>query len=161
MLFPDKTNATPLLDRLRTFDAGAPAPAVRPADVRVKVLNGSGRDGVAQEAMAGLVSAGFVKGGTGNDERGRVAVTEVRYANGADAKARLVLQHVGEGAKLVGDPTLKDADVVVVLGADYAGLRGQSNSGGVTTTTSPPPAGGTTPATPGGTTPADAAAACR
>ena len=161
VLFPDKTNATPLLDRLRTFDAGAPAPAVRPADVRVKVLNGSGRDGVAQEAMAGLVSAGFVKGGTGNDERGRVAVTEVRYANGADAKARLVLQHVGEGAKLVGDPTLKDADVVVVLGADYAGLRGQSNSGGVTTTTSPPPAGGTTPATPGGTSPADAAAACR
>jgi LCP family protein required for cell wall assembly len=157
VLFPDKTNAAPLLDRIRSFDTGTPAPAVEPSEVRVKVLNGSGRAGIAEETMAGLVNAGFVKGGTGNDERGRVTVTEVRYANGADAKAQLVLQYVGEGAKLVGDPRLKDADVVVVLGSDFAGLRGESSGGGGSAATSPPAAGGTSV----GTTPADAAAACR
>jgi hypothetical protein len=81
-------------------------------------------------------------------------VTEVRYANGADAKAQLVLQYVGQGAKLVGDPTLKDADVTVVVGADFAGLTG---SGGASGSGSDSGSG----ATPSGTTPADAAAACR
>lgn len=149
VLFPDPTNGAPLLERLRTFDAVPDTVVVQPADVRVKVLNGSGRAGLADETMAGLVAAGFVKGGTGNDLRGRVAVTEVRYANGAEAKAQLVLQYVGQGAKLVGDPTLKDADVTVVVGADFAGLSG---SGGATT-------GGATE-TPSGNTAADAAAAC-
>lgn len=136
VLFPDKTNGAALLDRLRTFD-NAPEPvAAQPSDVRVKVLNGSDRSGLADETMSGLVAAGFVKGGTGNDMRGRVAVTEVRYANGAEAKAQLVLQYVGQGAKLVGDPTLDDADVVVVLGADFTGLVGQNGSA------TPPPADG-------------------
>ncbi len=90
--------APPHLRRRARHRGGAPA------DVRVKVLNGSGRAGLADETMAGLVAAGFVKGGTGNDLRGRVAVTEVRYANGADAKAQLVLQYVGQGAKLVRRP---------------------------------------------------------
>ena len=148
VLFPDATNGAPLLERLRTFDAVPDSVVVAPSDVRVKVLNGSGRAGLAEATMAELVAAGFVKGGTGNDERGRVSVTEVRYSTGAEAKARLVLARVGQGATLVGDPTLKDADVVVALGADFAGL---SDSGGATT-------GGATE-TPSGNTPADAAAA--
>lgn len=151
VLFPDKTNGASLLQRLRTFDAAPIAAAAQPSDVRVKVLNGSGRAGLADATMAGLVDAGFVKGGTGNDERGRVAVTEVRYADGADAKAQLVLRYVGEGAKLVGDPELDDADVVVVLGADFGGLKSQGGD-----TAASPPAGGGGAAAPG----ADAAAAC-
>jgi hypothetical protein len=105
--------------------------------------------------MDALVAAGFVKGGTGNDERGRVSATEVRYANGADAKAQLVLGYVGETAKLVADPTLDDADVVVVLGADFAGLAGRA-AGGTDGSTAPGTAdGAAAPA------PEDAAAACR
>jgi len=155
VLFPDATNGAPVLERLRTFDDAPDTAVVQPADVRVKVLNGSGRAGLADTTMAGLVAAGFVKGGTGNDLRGRVAVTEVRFANGADAKAQLVLQYVGQGAKLVPDPTLKDADVVVAVGADFAGLTSPGSATG-----SGPDSGSGSGPTPSGTTPADAAAAC-
>lgn len=152
VLFPDRTNGSSLLERLSTF-ATAPAPApLQPADVRVRVVNGSGRSGLAERVMNDLVAAGYVKGGTGNDERGRVAVTEVRYADGAADKARLVLGTVGAGAKLVGDPTLTGADVQVVLGADFTGLPGAAT--GAPTGT---PAGGTAPAAPA----PDPAATCR
>jgi hypothetical protein len=90
--------------------------------VRVKVLNGSGRASIAQTVSQQLADLGFVKAGTGNDERGRVAVTEIRFANGADAKARALLPFVGTSAKLVGDPTLKNTDVTVVIGSDFNGL---------------------------------------
>jgi LCP family protein required for cell wall assembly len=149
VLFPDRTNGAPLLERLATFETGpAPAP-LQPADVRVKVVNGSGRSGLADQVMNDLVAAGYVKGGTGNDERGRVAVTEVRYANGAEDKGRLVLGGVGAGAKLVGDPKLTGTDVQVVLGADFTGLPGAAPAG--------PAAGGA----PGPAAPADPAADCR
>lgn len=162
VLFPDRTNGAPLLDRLRSFATEPEPAAASPGDVRVKVLNGSGRSGLAEQVMTGLVAAGFVKGGTGNDLRGRVAVTEVRYANGADDKARLVLRSVGEGAKLVGDPTLDDADVVVVLGADFSGLPGQSGgaSADAASGSAAAPPASAPPASPGGT-PDDAAAVCR
>jgi len=150
VLFPDRTAAAPLLDDLQRFDgAAAPAIAVQPSDVKVKVLNGSGRDGLAQRTLTGLAAEGFVKGGSGNDERGRVAASEVRYGNGDEDKARLVLQYVGAGAKLVNDPSLKDADVTVVVGSDFTGLA-----------TAP-----VDPTTPGASAPPvpapDPAAACR
>lgn len=155
VLFPDHTSAAPLLDRMQRFDARAVESPVVPADVRVRVLNASGRDGLAQDVLDALVDAGFVRGGTGNDERGRVAVTEVRFASGADGKARLVLDWVGAGARLVGDPTLKGADVVVVLGGDFGGLREVATApGGGDPASGPPPAASPDRAP-------DAAAACR
>jgi LCP family protein required for cell wall assembly len=158
VLFPDDVNAAPLLERMRRFDDVAPTAPVQPADVRVEVRNGSSRAGLAQEVMNELVSAGFVKGATGNDQRGRVAVTEVRYANGAEGKARLLLQYVGASAKLVGDPTLDDADVVLVLGVDFNGLQASATSLPASSPpTSAPDAGGAN-------APVDtaaAAAACR
>jgi hypothetical protein len=117
--------------------------------VKVKVLNGSGRSGIAQTVSDQLGGVGFVKAGTGNDERGRVAVTEIRFANGADDKARALLPFVGTTAKLVGDPTLKNTDVTVVIGADFGGLT-LPNAGG----TAPPP-------DPAADAAAQAAAECR
>jgi LCP family protein required for cell wall assembly len=158
VLFPDRTAAVPILEQLQRFNGTAPAPiTVKPSEVKVKVLNGSGRSGVAQQTIDGLTAAGFVKGGTGNDQRGRVAVSEVRYANGADAKARLVLEYVGASAKLVNDPGLKDADVTVVIGSDFTGLA----KGAVPPAPTTVPAGSTTPgATTPATPPPDPAAAC-
>ena len=121
-LLPDRTAADPILQRMSQFSTEPPPPPVAPNDVRVKVLNGSGRSGIAQTVSQQLADVGFVKAGTGNDERGRVAVTEIRFANGADDKARALLPFVGTSAKLVGDPTLKNTDVTVVLGADFSGL---------------------------------------
>jgi len=123
VLFPDRTNGQVLLDRLTTFASEPVVVATEaPSDTRVRVLNASGRSGLGQQTLDGLVALGFLKGGVGDDQRGRIAVTEVRVAPGADAKAQLVLQHVGANAKLVTDPTLKNTDVEVVLGADFAGL---------------------------------------
>ncbi|GMU79139.1 MAG: hypothetical protein AMXMBFR46_19320 [Acidimicrobiia bacterium] len=158
VLFPDKSAAAPLLDRVRRFDVATPVVADDPSSVRVRVLNGASREGMAQDVMSGLVAAGFENGGTGNDERGRVSFTEVRYASGAEAKARLLLEYVGAGAKLVGDPNLKGADVTVVLGADFAGLHGAA-SGADAGGASAPDAGAGAPADPDPA--AAAAAACR
>src|SRR6185503_6174046 len=116
VLLPDKTAAEPILQRVSEFATEPPAPAVAPNEVRVKVLNGSGREGIAQTVSQQLADAGFVKAGTGNDERGRVPVTEIRFANGADAKARALIPFIGTSAKLVGDPGLKNTDVTVVIG---------------------------------------------
>src|SRR5262249_9338196 len=114
VLLPDRVAADPILQRMQEFLTSPPAPPPAPRDVRVKVLNGSGRAGIAQTVSQQLGDVGFVKAGTGNDDRGRVAVTEIRFANGADAKARALLPFVGTSARLVGDPTLKNTDVAVV-----------------------------------------------
>jgi LCP family protein required for cell wall assembly len=151
VLFPDRTAAEPILQRMSEFATKPPAPAVAPSDVRVKVLNGSGRNGIAQTVAQQLADVGFVKAGTGNDERGRVPVTEIRFANDADAKARALLPFVGTSAKLVGDPTLKNTDVTVVIGSDFNGLTLPSAA---TNAPAPPP-------DPAADAAAQAAAACR
>jgi LCP family protein required for cell wall assembly len=146
-LLPDKTAAAPIVERMKEFSTEAPAPPANPSDVRVKVLNGSGRSGIAQTVSDQLAAAGFVKAGTGNDDRGRVPVTEIRFANGAEAKGRALLPHIGANALLRADPSLKSADVVVVIGADFGGVAGGSGDASA-------PAAAADPA-------AEAAAACR
>jgi LCP family protein required for cell wall assembly len=128
-LIPDKTAAEPYLQRMKEFSTEPPPPPVAPGDVRVRVLNGSGRSGLAQTVSQQLGDAGFGTAGTGNDERGRVAVTEIRFTDGADAKARALIPFIGASAILKPDPTLKNADVTVVLGADYSGV-GSAPAGG-------------------------------
>ena len=110
--------------------ASASAPAVRPVDVRVKVLNGSGVQGEAATASTAFANLGFVNGGIGNDPRGTVAKSEVRYKPGDEAKAQLVAAHV-PGATLVADATLAGTDIVVVLGKGFTAVST------VTATTAP------------------------
>jgi len=147
-LIPDKAAAEPYLQRMKEFSTEPPPPPVAPSEVRVRVLNGSGRSGLAQTVSQQLGDAGFVTAGTGNDERGRVAVTEIRFANGADDKARALIPFIGGSAKLVGDPTLKNTDVTVVLGSDYSGVASA-------------PAGGAATPDPAAAATAAAIAACR
>jgi LCP family protein required for cell wall assembly len=119
---------------------GGPAPAaVRPADVRVKVLNASGVKGAAGNTAQSLQALGFVPGGVANDPRGIVARSEVRYAPADVAKAKLVAASVPD-AQLVEDATLAGTDIVLVLGKSFQGL-GTSTTGApaatTTTTVSP------------------------
>jgi polyisoprenyl-teichoic acid--peptidoglycan teichoic acid transferase len=97
------------------------APAVAPGDVRVQVLNGSGRPGEAGAAAEKLGTAGFVPSGTG-DAAGR-ASTEIRFAPGGDAKAALVRSYVSGPSELKSDPSVKGSDVVLVTGRNFAGIR--------------------------------------
>jgi LCP family protein required for cell wall assembly len=123
VLYPKEPDAEQMLARLRTFQAAAPAtPQLLPASVRLRVLNGSGKVGSAASALAVLQKQGFSPAGSGNDPRGHVAVTEVRYRPDAEAKAKLVLGYVSPNAKLVQDDTIADADVVVVLGANFQSI---------------------------------------
>jgi LCP family protein required for cell wall assembly len=110
------------VDRLRDFsgNAGVAATAGEPSDVKLKVLNGSGRANEASGVLTELRKLGFQGAGTGNDVRGTIATTEVRYKPGAEAKGRLVLSYIDPDARLVADPDLKGADVAVVLGTEFS-----------------------------------------
>ena len=125
----DTAKAAPLLTRLRGIGnpAGAQSTAasVDPSTVHVSVENGSGRTGLGARADDALGGLGFsVVGRATNADRSDYAVTEVRYAPGAETKARFLLSELGGAGKVVAlrrsGPA--GADVVLVLGHDYKGL---------------------------------------
>jgi hypothetical protein len=84
------------------------------------VLDGGGAD--PRAALDELADIGFERAGVGDDPRGEVALTEVRYAKGAIEAGKLVLSYVAPDARLVQDPDLEGADVVLVLGADFESI---------------------------------------
>ena len=88
--------AQPTLDRFRGTDTGD----LRPADVRVRVLNGSGITGQAGQAGDDLAAVGFGAAGTGEAERFDVTETLVRYTAGGEAKADLVARYLDPSARL-------------------------------------------------------------
>src|SRR5262249_60398786 len=80
-------DADQVLNRLR--DLGPPAAAAlgpRPAEVRVRVFNGSGANGIATQAATQLRQQGFVTVGVGNQPRG--SPPQVRYRPGSLHQAR-------------------------------------------------------------------------
>lgn len=128
VLVLDQPAANEVLGRLRDFSApaeDAPATSISPAQVQVRVLNGSGTAGLASKTAGELQAAGFAPAGTGNSPR-KVNGTEIRYRAGAEEKARLVLRNVGGVGKIVSDNSVSDADVVLVIGADFAGVKAES-----------------------------------
>jgi LCP family protein required for cell wall assembly len=153
----DTAKAAPLLARLRGIGDASSAgtsstSGVAPGSVHVAVENGSGRNGLGAQAVGSLGDLGFpVVGAASNADRGDYAVTEVRYAAGAEAKAQLLLAHLqgaGKAVPLAG-PAPGGADVVLVLGRDYHGL---ARSAATTPSTKPAQGSPTTrSATTGGT----------
>lgn len=113
-------DAQPLLDLFR----GADPEAVTPGQVRVLVLNGSGVAGQAGDASSALAAVGFVAAGTGEAEAFDFQRTVVRHLPGQEAAADLVARYLLPGATLevVEDEEL-GADVVVVTGEDFQGVR--------------------------------------
>jgi polyisoprenyl-teichoic acid--peptidoglycan teichoic acid transferase len=115
--------------------------------VRVAVNNGTGTTGQATEVAEGFASLGFdTSPGTGDAERFDFSRTVVRYTAGNEAVARFVAAQLEAGADLeeVGESYV--ADVIVVTGSDYAGVKGELQP-------PPEPLGGGD----SGETPADAA----
>jgi LCP family protein required for cell wall assembly len=140
------TKAQPTLDLFRGTSAGA----LTPDGVRVTVLNGTGRPGEASAASDGLVAAGFTSAGTGEAERFDIARTVVRYPAGQAAAADLVARYLEAGADLEEVPGPVGADVVVVTGADFTGVR--TTPVPATSSTVPPAGASTTTTTTGPTT---------
>jgi LCP family protein required for cell wall assembly len=128
-------DAQPVLDVFRGTNT---AEVITPDGVRVTVLNGSGEAGQAGTASEALVAAGFTAAGTGEAESFGFSRTIVRYSAGQAAAADLVARHLEAGAELEEVAGPIGADVVVVTGSDFAGVR--ATPAPATSTTVPGPA---------------------
>jgi LCP family protein required for cell wall assembly len=141
--FLDLAKAQEFIDRLNGVEKPpVTAPAVRPADIAVKVLNGNGGEASASLAAAALSQAGFRIAATTNAGSYDYTRTLIQYAPGQEAKAQVLSSTLAAGAKVEEDRTLAGADVALVLGADYTGLRSTASS--VATTSQAPAAAGPT-----------------
>ncbi len=131
-LLPDQPAADAVVARLNQIGASSAtpqAPAPKPTQVRVRVLNGSGTSGLAVATLGALRRQfGFVAGETGNWSV-PLGKTQVRYGSSGLAAAKLVQAKLGGQGTLVADSTISGTDVTVVLGSDFA-------ADGVTPTTS-------------------------
>jgi hypothetical protein len=121
----------------------APPPNVHPADVRVAVLNGSGRTGEAGRAESGLQRQGFVVTRIGSANNFGYTQSVIRYAPGAEAKAQL-LATVVQGSTISAQPdsSITGADVVLITGQSYTGISLVSSPG--SSSNAPLARGGTT-----------------
>ncbi|HLJ08979.1 MAG TPA: LCP family protein, partial [Acidimicrobiia bacterium] len=123
--------AQPILARLRgetpppaggEASGAGTAPKVAPADVKVRVLNGTGTPGMAGDTAAALGQAGFSPSGSGDADKFGYTKTEIRYNPAGQAKAALLARYLGGAGKLVADPTVRGTDVVLVVGSDWKGV---------------------------------------
>jgi polyisoprenyl-teichoic acid--peptidoglycan teichoic acid transferase len=126
-LQPKEPDAEAVLARLRQF---GPAPTQqngpKPSEVRVRVFNGSGQNGLASKTGTELQQQGFVNVGVGNQPR--VSATQIHYRPGSLDKARVVQSYLGGVGKLVEDKAIVEADVAVILGADFKAVTPPPNA---------------------------------
>src|SRR5207237_5824797 len=116
-------------DRFTGKAPQAPQPAqnvpqgVLPSTVRVRVLNGSGLAGQATKVASeiGPAGTGMNIAGTGDADSFKYAQSVISYGPGQEAKAQLLQAVLKSPAQLKVDPKLKGVDLVLVVGADYAG----------------------------------------
>ena len=124
-----------LLTRLRDFSGKTtttPTATITPQNVKVRFLDGGGASVSASSALFDLVRrGGFQSGGVGTVSS-PVAQTEVRYRPGAFTQGALVLEYLQPAARLVVDPTIKGADVAVVLGRDFRSIVLPAGQAGAT-----------------------------
>ena len=126
-LVVDDAAAEPVLARLRDFGGSEVPTDVVPADVRVRVLNGSGEDGAAEQASADFAAEGFQTVGFGNGSP--IPATQIFYAPGLETSAQLVQSYLGGSGMLAEDASIVDADVVVVIGDDFRAVMSPSSGG--------------------------------
>jgi LCP family protein required for cell wall assembly len=144
VLLLKEEEAQPIVDRLNGTAPPAATRTVRPAEVQVRVLNGSGVPGQSGQVASALQKAGFVPAGTGNAGTFGTARTVVRFRPEAQAEAELVQSWLLAGAELVPDGSVAGTDVVLVTGKDYRGVRGAAPAAapaapaGAPATTAPP-----------------------
>lgn len=129
-------DAQPVLDVFRGTDRSAGA-VLAPEGVRVRVLNGSGVSGQAGRAAGALAAAGFTAAGTGEAVSFGFSGTVVRYRQGGRPAAALVARYLSGSVELAEVTDQLGADVVVVTGTQFAGVR--STPSPTTPSTAPEP----------------------
>jgi LCP family protein required for cell wall assembly len=131
-------DAEQVLAQLRQFghpiSSSSAASRVKPAEVKVRVLNGTGVSGQAGSTITALEHAGFPPAGTGNGAHS--ARTSIHYLPGTLDKAKLVQSYLGVG-QLVVDRQIVDADVVAILGRDFQAVVTPGSTAATTGTVAP------------------------
>lgn len=122
VLLLDDDAAQPLIDRINGKPAPDP-PKLQPEEVQVRVLNGNGVDGAASRAGLALSRVGFAVQGTGEADSFSYRRTVVQYGPQGLPKAQLLKNYLSAGADMVPNNTLGTADVALVVGADFTGVR--------------------------------------
>ena len=110
---------------VRTTVAPAQPKAValpQPSQVKLRLFNGTKRDGLGRTVGNQLAARGFVVSGTGNAPALRDGPSQVTYGPGALPGAQVVAMHV-LGAALVDAPSTPAGTLQLVLGSDFARLR--------------------------------------
>jgi polyisoprenyl-teichoic acid--peptidoglycan teichoic acid transferase len=116
--------AQQIIDRINGPTAATSAPSsVKTAEVRLRVLNGTGADGLAGKVSNDLEGVGYNIAQKGDADNFRYSKSTIRYAPGALAKAQLLQASLAGGATLVADSTLRDVDVSLIVGSDYTGVK--------------------------------------
>ena len=128
--------------------AGNGPPGTIPSGTAVVLYNGSGREGLVLQAKADLERFGVRATSGGNGQS--ATTTEIRYPPGAEATARAVQPYFGD-AELSADRTVRNGEVVVLLGRTFDGVidpkapatspTTASSSAPITTPTTKPPPG--------------------
>ncbi|HUR48122.1 MAG TPA: LCP family protein [Acidimicrobiales bacterium] len=140
VLMLKEPEAQQVIDRFNGVDPeGAPSlPDVLPQEVSVRVLNGSGIGGQAGKVASDLQAAGFrlATPPTGDADSFRYEKPVVRYHPSRRDDAELLAAYLQSGATLQEDRSLVTADIVLVTGTGYEGVR--IPGGAATTTTSAP-----------------------
>ncbi|WP_045877535.1 LCP family protein [Pseudofrankia sp. DC12] len=108
----------------------ASAPAVLPSQVTVaRIVNASGRNGLAGETKTSLTALGFGGLMTASTAATSQASTEVRYPAGQEGGAKALVAKI-PGAQAVVDATLATTGVTVVLGSTFTGVTAPSAATG-------------------------------
>lgn len=114
------TPAPPSADETTT-SSSADDTAADPANVSVRVLNGTHVGGQAADAADALADEGFTVVGTGDADE-LADETVVYHPVGEEAAAEAVAEHLTAGAQLVEDPTMEGGAVLLVTGSDFDGV---------------------------------------
>jgi hypothetical protein len=93
----------------------------RTQEVRLRLLNGTARNGLAGLVAGQLAGRGFVVLSQGNSAAAVGGASQVRYGAGAGVAARLLSFHV-LGSVVVRDAASPSGVVTVVLGSDFRRL---------------------------------------
>jgi hypothetical protein len=156
----DETASAPVTCASSTPSAAPsakPSPAARPkvtairlpapGQVSLRLLNGTGRDGLARGVAGELARRGFRVTHTGNAPRKLTGASRVYYGPGGRPAALLASAHV-LGSSVVPVPTAARGAVDVVIGSSFVRLRTPAETSAYArqlTTTGVPPAPQPTP----------------
>jgi LCP family protein required for cell wall assembly len=109
-----------------------------PSNVKVKILNGSGEPGIANQAATGLTSRGFDVTGTGNAGSFAYTNSVIEYASTTDMAAVNTLKRELTNVTDLQDSTLTPGTVDLILGSDFTGLAPQDSPGTASATPTTP-----------------------